>query len=79
MVAMTDTIDNELDHADLTHGKSIKAIHVDGWLSFWRHADRAVDADGFSIQHVVLDDVLHERRELRRLAKSLRERNLLTK
>jgi hypothetical protein len=32
------------------------------------HANRAVKADGFAVEHIVFNDVLHQRREFRRLA-----------
>jgi cystathionine beta-lyase/cystathionine gamma-synthase len=42
-----------------------------------RHPDRAVEADRLTVQHLVLDDVTGERRELRGAAESFRERNVL--
>jgi hypothetical protein len=46
-------------------------------ILFRGHADCAVKPDSFTVQHVVLDDVLNQRRELRWLTQPLRERHLL--
>src|SRR5436190_16183558 len=41
-----------------------------------RHADRAVEADGFAVEHGVLDDVHRERTAFVRLAEAGRMRHL---
>src|SRR5262249_27254769 len=44
---------------------------------FWCHADRAVQPDGLAVEHVVLDDVLHQGRVLLWLAEPFGEWDLL--
>src|SRR5262249_54844269 len=45
-------------------------------LSFGRHADGAVQADGLAVQHDVLEDVADQRRVLARAPQARRERDL---
>ena len=59
------------ERAPATRPESARQHH------FGRHPDRAVEADDFAVQHRVLEDVPHERRELLRPAEPRRKRHLL--
>src|SRR4026208_726996 len=61
----------------ITTSYSITSRSVMSALSFRRHADRAVEANAFAVQHRVLADVRDQRRVFVRPAEARGERHLL--